>query len=1211
MQSSPRSSFHSPRQFRTVSGLKSFNLSVIVIFLRCANVIVAPQVNDNPKSVVSRKLRFLLRSILITLACVVSGVASANSVQHNGTSKSHAAKQLPTVAQSHALELIVGDMILSDNVVPIRRAASSLPDSERFDFLAEWVLPGASHAAVRMSGMFTQTNPDASEGSYGDGVQDDPRGGELVSPVFDLLAVAKTLGRLPELRRRIESPSVIESEQRQRARTALLLLAAMATDDKKTAASSAQKLQELTLAASPVSVSDLWPETLAVWYGLEHFGDEALTSELLTKLYSRHADRFSPSGMRHWHVHIQSLFAKQSFLQRGGKLDVWNRDASLAQWIPVSRSTAESRGMGFPETRWHWDGSELKRLGRHGEDFLLFRSPLRGNFDVEGEKTARGIFQFLGAGNFHGCSGPAWMASGNFRNGEDAELAEKRFAAFASAPRFRGFFRDGTFSVDINGRNIHQQVTSAQTEPWVGMHSNSRDLGALKNVRISGHPTVLNAVDMSASADLEGWLSYFSHDTAAWIFRPERHGHGLIVGARRSELSGTFCESLFRYHRPLTEDGTVEYEFYYALGSVHTHPALDRIAFLLDPSGVRTHSITDAPFAQSRISPDETTVFANSRESAGPLPLMPDAWNHMKVEIHGDTVTLVLNQQHIYEQPVAATNSRTFGLFHYADQTEARVRHVVMKGDWPKAVPPIAEQELSNDQTLVLEERIPQLKSVFRHDFPGDGLPADRFLVPKSLAPNLSVGVNKDGLQFTTAVSGDKQRASINMPIRLTMHGDLDIEAAFESFSYTESDVAQAVMTLAFDDEAKHMTQLRRARDQKDQQLAIAVSSKQREGSRIFDDVDRLTTEASSGRLRLARRGDTVYSLIAEGDSTVFQLIGRHKVSDAKTTATGLTLHSVATGLTRCSVVWKSVLIRAERLTYMPPKGGTRGMFVMSAADTNKPTFDTKPREIRRLSSLPEGYRFMGSPKWCNDGKHVIYDQRAKGGDYAATEMVLVNVHGEPRTRVIGMGMMPSMSRDGKQVVYSKIGSGIVKANLDGTGKEQLDRSGWTTQWSPDGEHIAWGKRNNYVVMNLKTGQRRDLLTPEQSRQISKLPFYFMWSHDSRSIVFKGTNQDGQYILVTATFDDPDSFKIVSTGHVEMDRVSWHPDNRRICCLISPSPKAPSQIYIIDTKGDGKPVLLPGQPSTWAIYDCEWSPDGKEVVICADPPLTEIEWTKN
>lgn len=51
-------------------------------------------------------------------------------------------------------------------------------------------------------------------------------------------------------------------------------------------------------------------------------------------------------------------------------------------------------------------------------------------------------------------------------------------------------------------------------------------------------------------------------------------------------------ESLVRYFRPLEDGDTLTYEFLHEPGRVEIHPALGRLAFLIETSGVRIHWIT-------------------------------------------------------------------------------------------------------------------------------------------------------------------------------------------------------------------------------------------------------------------------------------------------------------------------------------------------------------------------------------------------------------------------------------------------------------------------------------------------------------------------------------------------------------------------------------------------------------------------------------------
>jgi hypothetical protein len=89
--------------------------------------------------------------------------------------------------------------------------------------------------------------------------------------------------------------------------------------------------------------------------------------------------------------------------------------------------------------------------------------------------------------------------------------------------------------------------------------------------------------------------------------------------------------------------------------------------------------------------PDNTTVEKENRKGPDKLSLKPNDWNRVKLTLVGDKVTLDLNDATIYERTLEPTNQRVFGLFHYADETEVRVRNVVYKGNWPKKLPDVQE----------------------------------------------------------------------------------------------------------------------------------------------------------------------------------------------------------------------------------------------------------------------------------------------------------------------------------------------------------------------------------------------------------------------------------------------------------------------------------------------------------------------------------------
>ena len=197
--------------------------------------------------------------------------------------------------------------------------------------------------------------------------------------------------------------------------------------------------------------------------------------------------------------------------------------------------------------------------------------------------------------------------------------------------------------------------------------SQGMEAGTVRNLAITGSPTIPQKLNLSAAPDLAGWLpdEYLESsngDNADWDKLGEE-----ITCRLRQDAPGSKQESLLVYHRPILEDGRIEYEFYSDPGKMMVHPALGRMAFLLEPDGVKIHLLTDGVYERTGLSPDNTADEPESRRGPASIPLKPKAWNRLAISLEGDRVALALNDQPIYDRAIDPVNQRTFGLFHFAD----------------------------------------------------------------------------------------------------------------------------------------------------------------------------------------------------------------------------------------------------------------------------------------------------------------------------------------------------------------------------------------------------------------------------------------------------------------------------------------------------------------------------------------------------------------
>ncbi len=107
---------------------------------------------------------------------------------------------------------------------------------------------------------------------------------------------------------------------------------------------------------------------------------------------------------------------------------------------------------------------------------------------------------------------------------------------------------------------------------------------------------------------------------------------GQVTGAVEADQSRLY------YHRPLADGDVVTYEFLYEPGQVMVHPSLDRLAFLLEPEGVRLHWMTAGSNDLSGLPADNAIDEPASRRGPARLPLKPGGWNTVKLGLSGGKI---------------------------------------------------------------------------------------------------------------------------------------------------------------------------------------------------------------------------------------------------------------------------------------------------------------------------------------------------------------------------------------------------------------------------------------------------------------------------------------------------------------------------------------------------------------------------------------------
>ncbi|MEO2014769.1 MAG: DUF1581 domain-containing protein [Fuerstiella sp.] len=150
----------------------------------------------------------------------------------------------------------------------------------------------------------------------------------------------------------------------------------------------------------------------------------------------------------------------------------------------------------------------IENLTSHDDDYLFFRIPLRGDFEIECDVSG-----------FAGRDTNLWVAGkwsglvdthrayyvGNFRNATRS-LLDPPLRRTDDWIRYRAVVRQGVCTTYLNGRRIGERTLPADHDPWVAIWSHSKANGAIRNLQIIGNPDIPAEVNLAATAELPGWL---------------------------------------------------------------------------------------------------------------------------------------------------------------------------------------------------------------------------------------------------------------------------------------------------------------------------------------------------------------------------------------------------------------------------------------------------------------------------------------------------------------------------------------------------------------------------------------------------------------------------------------------------------------------------------------------------------------------------------
>jgi Tol biopolymer transport system component len=195
----------------------------------------------------------------------------------------------------------------------------------------------------------------------------------------------------------------------------------------------------------------------------------------------------------------------------------------------------------------------------------------------------------------------------------------------------------------------------------------------------------------------------------------------------------------------------------------------------------------------------------------------------------------------------------------------------------------------------------------------------------------------------------------------------------------------------------------------------------------------------------------------------------------------------------------------------------------------------------------------------------------------------------------------PSISPDGRQVVYHRASPGFAVPNVElwgtppGTGLKLLRLSGSFPAFAPDGKRLALvgGGFAELDVMNLD-GTGRKTLHSGKPRGL----FSTSWAHRGDRIAFAegGVFQGPEGKVDVATVrPDGTGYRKLTEGSGNNGFPSYSPEGKQV--VFRSGRDRSKNLYVMNSDGTGVRRLTEGK---WTDTMCDWSPAGEWIVFASD-----------
>ena len=758
---------------------------------------------------------------------------------------------------SHMINRLVTDKYMAKGTRDVSQSAKKMSDEEAYTYLKNWVLPSDTHESIRI--VF-----DLSHDSTGSALEQ-----EYDCPTTELLDVAERLGKLDEVQKTVDGLE-IKGPVTARIKTAMQGLVALRQEDLERATELLKSSYAIINEGLPdyFDARDRGVEFILAFEASQFPETQTIARDFGHRLLDRERDKRTSD-------HFGRLVEAFSWRLEHA-LAAEPASEELTQWRGVVSQDPRSRGLGYRPSKWIYNRGMLRHVPGQEWTQLFYQSPLRGKFEIQTELSTINSQEVAVAYGMYFMQPDSGQSHVRVTRIPGKHL---RRGSQTNVPRWKDKIADFRIVVDgnkiqthVNGVEIHEEQLKGEPDPWIVLQQMYPDWrGMVNNLRISGSPEIPDEIKLLETADLAGWRADDYRESISVDGEEDNSAVWSLMGeelqARISKnRSAANRESLLRYRRPMLEDGEIEFEAFYDPEKVESHPAIGRMAFLIRKDGVKLHQLTDAEWDMSgTLQSDNEKVVSDKA-----VDLKTDDWNKYRLKLVGDTLTIYVNDKEVWKQEVAVQpNDRFFGLFRYADKNRSRIRNVVYRGDWPKQLPKIEEQELAYP--------------------PGGPVQIAANAVDKELTVELNqnqdkltkAGVERRGNgQFETENKGtrikhretDQHTNWPTLTMKVPSEGDFSMTVAFSELEIKPSKEGwgnRFSLNAYLEDAANTHIEMGVGMTNKGKWYAKAKRRyKLTDGEYESGDSHQLSLEFTEGRLRIVRDGGSFHCLIAkpEGD---------------------------------------------------------------------------------------------------------------------------------------------------------------------------------------------------------------------------------------------------------------------------------------------------------------------------------------------------------